>query len=241
MKSFRAYGIIGYPYEEYGITSSKYRRELKKAMHNNKEKKIKIYINSPGGSVYHGMNMYVETMIASEEGFDIDFCITGMAASMASMIPFAGDRLGSYEASSYMMHLPSTVSWGNEDDLDRELRMLKVYKKISSGVYVKRFKDKTEEEINQMMKTTSWFTARELKDAGVFDYIVENKSAEKIKLPKDVNSLYNEAEMKLMPVAAINLLQHDSKNSIMPTNIVDLTQLTTKQMEERIWMKFMNC
>ncbi len=71
--------------------------------------KINLRINSPGGSVFDGMAIYQAVRRRrSETTTHID----GIAASMASIIALAADRVEMAKGASYMIHDPWVMAIG---------------------------------------------------------------------------------------------------------------------------------
>ncbi|WP_330594436.1 Clp protease ClpP, partial [Clostridioides difficile] len=64
---------------------------------------MNIYINSGGGSVFAGMAIY--NMLKRHEGFKTVY-VDGIAASIASVIALAGDRVVIPQNAYFMIHKP---------------------------------------------------------------------------------------------------------------------------------------
>ena len=78
-------------------------------------KRINMHINSGGGSVFAGMAIY--NLLKNYEGEVVTY-IDGQAASIASVIALAGDRIIMRTGSAIMIHKPAYCLWGayNADD-----------------------------------------------------------------------------------------------------------------------------
>lgn len=70
--------------------TDQYPESIKKFLDNVKGKDLDIYINSGGGSVFAGMAIY--NMLKRHKGFKTVY-IDGLAASIASVIALAGDKV----------------------------------------------------------------------------------------------------------------------------------------------------
>lgn len=134
-------------------------------------KDLNIYINSGGGSVFAGMAIY--NMLKRHQGFKTVY-IDGVAASIASVIALAGDRVVIPSNAYFMIHKPWLGLWGaynsdklikSAEDLDRiEEGILNVYKEnLREGIDI--------EEIKEMLKNETWFTGREASN--YFDFEVD--------------------------------------------------------------------
>ncbi|CZR81981.1 Clp protease ClpP [Clostridioides difficile] len=136
-------------------------------------KDLNIYINSGGGSVFAGMAIY--NMLKRHEGFKTVY-VDGIAASIASVIALAGDKVVIPENAYFMIHKPWLGLFGayNSDklikasqDLDRiEEGILNVYKdNLREGIDIEEIKEKLREE--------TWFTGKEASN--YFNFEVDEK------------------------------------------------------------------
>lgn len=159
---------------------------------------INVQINSIGGAVFEGFAIY--NLLKSNKA-KVNVTITGIAASIASIIAMAGDTISMYDNSYLMIHLPSCFSYGDEKDHEKTAELLKRIKNDSVKIYQTKFK-KTEAEIVEMLENETWFSASELKDLGIVNEILEGlEIAAKFDLkdfsntPEQVKNLF-EAEKK---------------------------------------------
>ena len=242
MKSIRINGLIGveksWDDSKIGETSASFHTLIDEAKKDNEDKKITIFLNSPGGSVFHGMNMYNEIIRARMEGFHTTTVNMGMCASMGSIILLAGDEVQSYEASTFMMHLPRTMAFGDENDLKREMKSLEVFKNVfGASVYSKRIK-KDKSEIEKMMSDTTWLDSKQGKEMGIYDTVISGKKVEKIPQSQYAAQIFNDDMNKNMPLVAFDILQLRNEKHTIGT--VDYTTMTKHQLQEQIWKKFIN-
>ena len=75
---------------------------------------LNIYINSGGGDVFAGQAIY--TMLKRHKAFKTVY-IDGLAASIASVIAMAGDKIIMPKNAIMMIHNAWTVVAGNKDEL----------------------------------------------------------------------------------------------------------------------------
>ena len=118
---------------------------------------VDIYINSGGGSVYGGLAIYQQLKRHSGEKI---VHVDGIAASIASVIAFAGDRLIVPKAAQMMIHKPSSsMRGGTADDYRKEADALDVCERSIVNVYMEHAKENIpEEQIRQMIDTETWLT-----------------------------------------------------------------------------------
>lgn len=119
--------------------------------------KAEIEINSPGGLVLAGIEM--ANAIKNSSAHLIAH-VTGMAASMASVIACACDEIIMEEASFMMIHDPWGAAEGNADELRKEAELLDQMKAVCMSFYRAKF-DRTEEELAQLMSEETWYTGAE--------------------------------------------------------------------------------
>ena len=139
-------------------------------------KRINVHINSGGGSVFGGMAIY--NQLRNYEGEVVTY-IDGEAASIASVIALAGDRIVMRTGSAIMIHKPSYALWGafNADDFRKMADDLDEIQKATLQVFREnKTKDADEEEIERMVNEETWMISDEA--VKYFDRIeVENVQA----------------------------------------------------------------
>lgn len=145
-------GTVGYE-----ITADRVRDFLA----SEKSQEITVVINSGGGYVTEGLEIY-NTLMAS--GRTITTVISGIAASMASIIFLAGDERIAMAGTLFMIHKPSGISWGDADDFRKEAEVLDKMQEGFQDIYKERTNiADVESEINE----ETWYTVAEMKDKGI--------------------------------------------------------------------------
>jgi ATP-dependent Clp protease protease subunit len=134
---------------------------------------IKIYINSPGGSVYAGLGIYDTMQIITPQ---IETICTGMAASMGAVLLCAGapNKRSALKHSRVMIHQPIGGVQGQASDIEitaREIQKLKqeLYEIIALHT------GQPYEKIVADGDRDFWMNAPEAKNYGMVDEIVEKK------------------------------------------------------------------
>ena len=94
---------------------------------------------------------------------------------MASVIAMAGKKVQAYDNTFFMVHNSSTFAMGNQYELRDTADLLEKVDTTITDAYQKKTK-KGKKEICEMMKATTWMTAKEAKDYGFIDEIVTGKS-----------------------------------------------------------------
>lgn len=134
-----------------------------------KQKKIHVHINSGGGSAFDGVAICNQLKQHSAE---IIVHIDGWAASAASVIAMAGDKIIMPSNTMMMIHQASTFEYGNADLFEKTARNLRKIDSALAASYKKRFVG-TDEELKQLLKDETWLTAEEAVALGLADEIAD--------------------------------------------------------------------
>jgi len=135
---------------------------------------IKLYINSPGGSVYAGLAM-LDTMNLITP--DVSTICVGMAASMGAVLLSAGTKGKRFALpnSKIMIHQGSAGFSGTPSDIEITAReVLKSRQKLDEILA-----ENTGKSIEVVHKDTDrdyWMSAAEAKSYGVIDSVVAKKT-----------------------------------------------------------------
>jgi len=136
---------------------------------------IKLEISSPGGFVYDGIDMFNQLKNYSGK---VHTHLTGFAASMASYIALAGDKITAESNAVYMIHNPSGGIYGADyRKAQKYADYMKGLTALMAKTYAKRT-GKTEKDIRKLMDDESFFFGAEMKEAGFVDEIFELEKRE---------------------------------------------------------------
>lgn len=134
--------------------------------------KINVHINSGGGSVFGGIAIY---NILKRYDAEITVYVEGLAASIASVIAMAGDKIIIPANAQMMIHKPSSITWGNADDMRKEADVLDGCQKVILNTYMQHAKEGvTPEQINELIDAETWKNGEEWQE--FFDIEVSEKS-----------------------------------------------------------------
>lgn len=165
---------------------------------------LNIYINSPGGDVFEGntiMNMLKRKKCTKNVYID------GLAASIASVIAMAGDKIIMPSNAMMMIHNAWTYAIGNSKDLRKLADDLDKVNASIRQAYLDKAGDKLDEEtLINLMDNETWLTAQECFDYGLCDVVGEDKN---IAAKFDLNLLN---QYKNIPVNYV-LKQAEAKNN----------------------------
>ena len=158
--------------------------------------KVEIEINSPGGLCVPGMEM--ANAIKNSKAHVIAH-ITGIAASMASVIACACDEIKIEEAAFMMIHDPWSGIEGNAAAMRKEAQNLDQFKAIIMSFYRGKF-SRTPEELSALMSDETWMTGAECVENGL--------KCELIKSDVKIAALVGMASFAKMPTAAAVPMRH---------------------------------
>ena len=140
-------------------------------------KDLKLRINSPGGDVFAAQAIY--NQLKSYTG-NITACIDGMAASAATIITCAADKVVMPSNGIFMIHNPMCIVMGYMDvpKLKKMTDRLTVVKQTIVNVYMKKCKNVSESKLNKLMDAETWMNADEALDYGFVDEVDADEQVE---------------------------------------------------------------
>ena len=134
------------------------------------KKDIKLYINSPGGSVYDGLAI-IDTMNYIEP--DVQTIGIGLQASMGAMLLSSGTKGKRFALPNarIMIHQPSSGTEGKITDQEIALKEGIYLKKVLIDMMAKNT-GKTAKEIEKDMDRDNWMSAEEAQKYGIIDEVI---------------------------------------------------------------------
>ncbi|MDA1815457.1 Clp protease ClpP [Bacillus cereus] len=157
------YGSIG------GWFSENNAEAVRRKIQDVKAEKIHVHINSGGGSAFDGVAI---CNMLKQHDAEVIVHIDGWAASAASVIAMAGDKIIMPSNTMMMIHQASTFEYGNADLFEKTARDLRKIDSALAASYKKRFVG-TDEELKQLLKDETWLTAEEAVALGLADEIAD--------------------------------------------------------------------
>ncbi|MCM1213309.1 MAG: Clp protease ClpP [Lachnospiraceae bacterium] len=136
---------------------------------------IEVYINSPGGVIDVGSEIY--TLLRSRQD-DVAIYVTGEACSAASIVAMAATCRMSPTA-LMMVHCVSTSQRGNHSDMERTAETLRTADRALSAAYTAK-SGMTEQEVLEMMERETWLTAERALELKLIDGIMFQEEAEDV-------------------------------------------------------------
>ena len=131
---------------------------------------LEVRVSSPGGSVFAGLAIY---RAISEWKGKKTCMVDGLAASAASFIMLACDKVLAGPEAMVMVHEAWGVGMGNAADLEATAALLRKANDSIVGIYSTRTK-MTPDEARAYMAEETWFTAQQAMDAGLISGVLED-------------------------------------------------------------------
>lgn len=198
-----------------------------------KGEELDVEINSPGGDVYSGSEIY--TLLKSYAG-DVVTKIIGLAASSASVIAMAGKKILISPTAQLMIHNVWSEGRGDYRAFEHEAGVLKGWNKSIANSYMLKT-GLSQEELLRLMNKESWMTAQEA---------LESKFVDEIMFDDGAQLIASSDRTGLIPKAVIDKLRNDrAAGKLNPQNItprpieeprqapVDLYQKLLQDLERR--------
>jgi ATP-dependent Clp endopeptidase proteolytic subunit ClpP len=157
------YDMIGKdPWTGEGMDATDFDTELKAL---GAVKNINLRINSPGGDVFDGLAIF--NMIKNHPA-TVTASVDGIAASAASLIAMAADKIVMPENSFMLIHKPRGMVFGTDDDMVSMAGDLERMGATFSNAYAARTGQKAE-DVTALMCEDRLMSATEAKSLGYAD------------------------------------------------------------------------
>ena len=164
MKNFAIYGAIVDADEQRttieDLTPGQFRAFINKL---EPEEELEIAINSPGGSCFGGIAIANMIRKLSQDGHKVTAFVEGVAASIASVIMCACDKVVMGESSLIMIHNCWSVVQGDSNTLRKEADNMDTINNAIISFYRSKF-DLTDEQLKAYMDAETWFSGKEAAD-----------------------------------------------------------------------------
>lgn len=142
-------------------------QQLRDELRSITSKKVTVILNSGGGDVWAGVAMY---NALKELDAEVTVRVDGIAASIASVIAMAGDKIIMSPGTTMMIHRAATLAAGNAEDLEESIKMLNSVEQSIIPIYADRT-GLDREVVEKMMSETTWMTPEEAVELGFADQV----------------------------------------------------------------------
>ncbi len=130
---------------------------------------VTVWINSPGGDCIAAAQIY--NMLIDYKG-PVTVKIDGIAASAASVIAMAGNKVLMSPVSMMMIHNPATIAFGDHTDMQRAMDMLNEVKESIINAYVLKT-GQSRAKLSHLMDAETWMDANMAIELGFADDIIK--------------------------------------------------------------------
>lgn len=177
---------------------------------------IEVHINSGGGDVYAGSEIY--TALRSYSG-KVVVKIVGIAASAASVIAMAGDEVEISPTAQIMIHNVSSNVSGDHNALLHEAEVLEGFNKSIANAYIYKT-GKALDDLLSLMNKTTWFDAESAVNQGF---------ADKIMFAEEIAPTFAASETPMIPHDFIEKMK-----SAMTPDVDKIAELVANKLEAQI-------
>ena len=151
------------------VTPALFKDEL-----NSGEGDITVWINSPGGDCIAAAQIY--NMLMDYKG-NVTVKIDGIAASAASVIAMAGNKVIVSPVSMIMIHNPATIAAGDTAEMQKAIAMLdEVKESIINAYEIKTGLSRA--RLSHLMDAETWMDANSAIELGFADEIMQRNTEE---------------------------------------------------------------
>ena len=159
--------IAGFNDENWGFINAKGLINKIKALGNIQD--ITLRINSVGGDVFEAQAMY--SYLKSHPA-NITVRVDGLAASAASVVAMAGNKIIMPSNALMMIHNPAGGVWGEAEDMRDTAEILDKIRDMIANVYVAKT-GLDREKVISMMDSETWMDATEAHELKFCDEVEE--------------------------------------------------------------------
>lgn len=201
------YGTVGDMFWEDSFTA----RDVVAALSQTRGKDISVRLNSGGGIADEGVAIYNSLKAHSGK---VTVYVDGIAASAASIIAMAGEKVVMRTGSVMMIHDPLMLTIGNADDMEKSKQALNAIGDSMADIYAAKSGRKAA-DIRAEMREELWLTPSEAKakgyandeesgaaaEASAFDYRAYSKAPQHIFALSDQKAWSNRLKAPRAPAA----------------------------------------
>lgn len=159
----------------FGMWADDFIRDLKGVS----TSKINLRLNSPGGSVFDGIA--IANALRAHPA-NVTVYVDSLAASIASVIALAGDRVVMMPQSQFMVHNASGAAYGDSAEMAKMAELLDKQSLNIAQAYAQHT-GRPVAEWQEYMAAETWFTAEEAVEVGLADEVIPMRPAKEEQAP----------------------------------------------------------
>lgn len=201
------------------VTPALFKDEL-----NSGEGDITVWINSPGGDCIAAAQIY--NMLMDYKG-NVTVKIDGIAASAASVIAMAGNKVIVSPVSMIMIHNPATIAAGDTSEMQKAIAMLdEVKESIINAYEIKTGLSRA--KLSHLMDAETWMDANSAIEMGFADEIMQrNTEDDELEVP-NVSMTFSRASVTnslIEKMAEKCKISQKTKNEIASDSLLERLEL----------------
>lgn len=201
------------------VTPTLFKEEL-----NSGDGDITVWINSPGGDCVAAAQIY--NMLMDYKG-NVTVKIDGIAASAASVIAMAGNKVLVSPVSMMMIHNPATIAAGDTAEMQKAIAMLdEVKESIINAYEIKTGLSRA--KLSHLMDAETWMDANSAIEMGFADEIMQrNTQEDELDVP-NVSMMFSRASVTnslIEKVAEKCMISKKTENKIASDDLMERLEL----------------
>lgn len=134
---------------------------------------VTVNINSPGGDMFEGLAIY--NLLREHRG-EVTVNVIGLAASAASIIAMAADKLRMGGSSFLMIHNAHIIASGNRHDFIAMADQLLPFDEAMAAIYASR-SGIPENDVMALMDDETWINGKDAVEKGFADELLADGAA----------------------------------------------------------------
>lgn len=181
-RTISIYDVIGHDYwTGEGVTA----KRIAGALRAIGSGAVTVNINSPGGDMFEGLAIY--NLLREHKG-EVTVKVLGVAASAASIIAMAGDKVQIAKSAFLMIHNAWVVAAGNRNDLREFADRLEPFDSAMAQIYQARIGGDVA-DITKMMNEETWINGGDAIDQGFADELIPSDAVKKESTEKNASAV----------------------------------------------------
>lgn len=224
--SIDVFDVIGSDFFGEGFTAKRMSAALRSI---GEDKDVTVNINSPGGDVFEAATIY--NLLAQHKG-TVTVNILGLAASAASVIAMAGDKINISKIGFLMIHNAWSIAMGNKTDFRTAADWLEQMDKSILAAYASRASI-DESKISKMMDKETWIGADDAIEYGFADDMIETKKA-----PEQESEKQTKAQARRtmeMALAHEGFSRKEREDIFQKAGVRDAAELVQRDADKEKW------
>ncbi|WP_163526621.1 head maturation protease, ClpP-related [Halobacillus ihumii] len=198
-------------------------KKIQSALEDANGEDVEVHINSGGGSVFDGSEIY--TALKDYSG-NTTGKIVGLAGSAASVIAMAVNNLMMSPTAQIMIHNAATMAGGDYRDMEHTAGILKNVNKTVANSYMAK-SGMNETDLLDMMDKETWLTPQQA---------MEYKLIDEIMFEQDYQFVASVDHSGLLPQQVIDKLRNEVLKDPKPNNQVTQSSNDDGESEEDFYM-----